>query len=75
MTVVIVTALVLTALWVKETLAWAHAEGARHAAGQSDWADAALPAEHFRAADDLGSVHAHVLARQAHGSVEPGRAG
>jgi MFS family permease len=32
---VIVTALVLTALWVKETLAWAHAEGARHAAGKS----------------------------------------
>jgi MFS family permease len=34
-TAVIVTALVLTALWVKETLAWAHAEGARHAAGKS----------------------------------------
>ncbi len=30
---VILFALVLTALWVKETLAWAHAEGARHAAG------------------------------------------
>ncbi len=33
--VVILLALVLTALWVKETLAWAHAEGARHAAGMS----------------------------------------
>jgi MFS family permease len=32
--VVIVAALVLTALWVKETLPWAHAEGARHAAGK-----------------------------------------
>ena len=32
--VVIVTALLLTAAWVKETLAWAHAEGARHAAGK-----------------------------------------
>jgi len=32
--VVIVLAIVLTAVWVKETLAWAHAEGARHAAGQ-----------------------------------------
>jgi len=32
---VIVTALVLTTLWVKETLAWAHAEGARHAAGKA----------------------------------------
>lgn len=30
---VIVAALVLTAVWVKETLAWAHAEGARHGAG------------------------------------------
>jgi len=33
--VVIVLAMVLTALWVKETLAWAQAEGARHAAGQA----------------------------------------
>jgi MFS family permease len=33
--VVIVTALALTAVWVKETLAWAHAEGARHAAGKA----------------------------------------
>ncbi len=32
---VIAGALVLTALWVKETLPWARAEGARHAAGQS----------------------------------------
>jgi MFS family permease len=32
--VVIVTALLLTAVWVKETLGWAHAEGARHAAGK-----------------------------------------
>jgi len=32
--VVIVAALVMTAIWVKETLAWAHAEGARHAAGK-----------------------------------------
>jgi len=31
---VILVAIVLTALWVRETLAWAHAEGARHAAGQ-----------------------------------------
>ncbi|MBI5449863.1 MAG: MFS transporter [Gammaproteobacteria bacterium] len=33
--IVIVLALLLTALWVKETLRWARAEGARHAAGQS----------------------------------------
>jgi len=33
--VVIVLALLLTALWVRETLAWAHAEGARHAAGKT----------------------------------------
>ena len=33
--VVITSALVLTAAWVKETLPWAKAEGARHAAGQS----------------------------------------
>ncbi len=33
--VVITGALVLTALWVKETLPWAKAEGARHAAGKS----------------------------------------
>ena len=33
--VVIPSALVLTALWVKETLPWARAEGARHAAGKS----------------------------------------
>ena len=33
--VVISSALVLTAVWVKETLPWAKAEGARHAAGQS----------------------------------------
>lgn len=32
-TVVIVTALVLTLLWVRETLPWAHAEAARHASG------------------------------------------
>lgn len=32
--IVIVTALLLTAVWVKETLGWAHAEGARHAAGK-----------------------------------------
>ncbi len=32
---VITGALVLTALWVKETLPWAKAEGARHAAGKS----------------------------------------
>jgi MFS family permease len=31
---VVAAALVLTAVWVKETLAWAHAEGARHAAGK-----------------------------------------
>jgi MFS family permease len=34
-TAVIVAALLLTAAWVKETLAWAHAEGARHAAGKA----------------------------------------
>ena len=33
--VVTLSALVLTALWVKETLPWAKAEGARHAAGKS----------------------------------------
>ena len=33
--VVISSALILTAAWVKETLPWAKAEGARHAAGQS----------------------------------------
>lgn len=33
-TTVIAIATVLTAVWVKETLAWAHAEGARHAAGK-----------------------------------------
>ena len=33
--VVTLGALVLTALWVKETLPWAKAEGARHAAGKS----------------------------------------
>ncbi len=33
--VVITSALLLTAVWVKETLPWAKAEGARHAAGQS----------------------------------------
>lgn len=31
--IVIVLAIVLTALWVRETLEWARAEGARHAAG------------------------------------------
>jgi MFS family permease len=41
--VVNVTALVLTALWVKETLAWAHAEGARHAAGKSTGPSARFP--------------------------------
>lgn len=33
--VVIVIAILMTALWVRETLDWAKAEGARHAAGQS----------------------------------------
>ncbi len=33
--VVIAGAIVLTALWVKETLPWAHKEAARHAAGKS----------------------------------------
>ncbi|MFN2349710.1 MAG: MFS transporter [Thioalkalivibrio sp.] len=33
--VVIVLALVLTAVWVRETVDWARAEGARHAAGRS----------------------------------------
>ncbi len=33
--VIIGSALLLTALWVKETLPWAKAEGARHAAGKS----------------------------------------
>jgi len=32
---VIVTAIVLTLLWVKDTLPWAKAEGARHAAGKA----------------------------------------
>jgi MFS family permease len=32
---VIVTAIVLTLLWVKDTLPWARAEGARHAAGKA----------------------------------------
>lgn len=32
---VITVALLLTIFWVKETIAWAHAEGARHAAGLS----------------------------------------
>lgn len=41
--VVIVTALLLTAVWVKETLAWAHAEGARHAAGQATGPRARYP--------------------------------
>ncbi len=41
--VVIVLALVLTALWVKETLAWAHAEGARHAAGKTTGPKARFP--------------------------------
>jgi MFS family permease len=40
---VIVTALALTALWVKETLAWAHAEGARHAAGKATGPKARFP--------------------------------
>ncbi|WP_018861724.1 MFS transporter [Thioalkalivibrio sp. ALJ3] len=33
--VVIAIAILMTALWVRETLDWARAEGARHAAGQS----------------------------------------
>jgi len=36
-------ALVLTALWVKETLPWAKAEGARHAAGKSTGPVARFP--------------------------------
>jgi MFS family permease len=41
--VVIATALALTAMWVRETLAWAHAEGARHAAGQTAGPKARYP--------------------------------
>ena len=41
--VVITGALVLTALWVKETLPWAKAEGARHAAGKSTGPVARFP--------------------------------
>jgi len=41
--VVIAGALVLTALWVKETLPWAKAEGARHAAGKSTGPVARFP--------------------------------
>jgi MFS family permease len=41
--VVIVMALLLTAVWVKETLAWAHAEGARHAAGKATGPKARYP--------------------------------
>ncbi|KPK73939.1 MAG: MFS transporter [Acidithiobacillales bacterium SM23_46] len=41
--VVIVAAMVLTAVWVKETLSWAHAEGARHAAGKATGPRARYP--------------------------------
>jgi MFS family permease len=41
--VVITGALVLTALWVKETLPWAKAEGARHAAGKATGPVARFP--------------------------------
>ncbi|MFN2330043.1 MAG: MFS transporter, partial [Chromatocurvus sp.] len=40
---VISVAIVLTALWVKETLAWAHAEGARHAGSLAAGPKADLP--------------------------------
>lgn len=40
---VIVTAIGLTAVWVKETLHWARAEGARHAAGQNHGPRARFP--------------------------------
>jgi len=40
---VIAVALVITAMWVKETLAWAHAEGARHAAGKTTGPKARYP--------------------------------
>jgi len=40
---VIAVALAITAVWVKETLAWAHAEGARHAAGKTTGPKARYP--------------------------------
>ena len=71
---VIVVATGLTLLWVKDTLPWAKAEGARHAAGQATGPQATLSAQHFRSSDDLGSVHAGVVARSAIGGHQPGRA-
>jgi len=72
---VIVTALVLTALWVKETLAWAHAEGARHAAGKSTGPTPRFPQNISGQPTTWEVFYAHVLARQAHGGLEPGRFG
>ncbi len=45
---VIVLAGLLTLLWVKDTLPWAQAEGAKHAAGMIDRTDTALPDQHLR---------------------------
>ena len=64
--VVIALALVLTLVWVKDTLPWAKSEAARHKAGGADGClSSALPARRGRPSHDMGGVRADVMARQA----------
>ena len=72
--VVIVLALVLTLLWVKDTRPWAQAEATRHAAGKMALSPR-YPRNISSSALDLGSVHADVLARQAADGGVSGRPG
>ena len=68
--------LVLAQVWVRDTLPWAQAEAAKHARAAPRRLPPALPARRAGQPDDLGGVHAHVLARPAAGgglSGGPGR--
>ncbi len=55
-------AILLTLLWVKDTLPWAKAEAAKHKAGLVITGEAALSRQHFSTSQYLGGIHAGVVA-------------
>ena len=62
---VVLAGLVLAQVWVRDTLPWAHAEAAKHARAAPGAFRPRYPAGRFGEPDDLGGLHADVLARPA----------
>ena len=70
---VVFSALLLTLLWVRDTLPWAKAEAANQARPTVERVSTTLSCQHLPGTLHMGSVYSHVLARPPTGGNQPGR--